>query len=72
MDSFSPKRRCMISILAEEWKTDLCRSLVIGDKPTDIKFEQAAICANSLCGPNRAHVDAAKTTLEEISIVEKC
>ena len=61
----------MILTLAKKWQIDLRRSLVIGDKPSDIKAGQAAGCKSFLVRSDQSLLDVARTALAEINILEK-
>ena len=61
----------MILSLAEKWKIDLRRSLVIGDKPSDIQAGNSAGCFSFLVGPEQSLLDVARTALAEANILDK-
>jgi len=61
----------MILALAKKWQIDLRRSLVIGDRPSDIKAGQAAGCASFIVGPDQNLLDVAKTALAEANMLDK-
>ena len=59
----------MLLALAEKWQIDLPRSVVIGDKPSDIGAGQAVGCASFLVGPDQSLLDVAKTALTETNFI---
>ena len=61
----------MILALAKKWQIDLRRSLVIGDRPSDIEAGQAAGCASFIVGPDQNLLDVAKTALAEANMLDK-
>ena len=61
----------MIFALAEKWQIDLRQSLLIGDKPSDIKAGQSAGCSSFLVSPNQSLLDVAKTALSETNMLGK-
>ena len=61
----------MILALAEKWQIDLRRSLVIGDKLSDIEAGQAAGCASFLVGPDQSLLDVARTALAATNMLGK-
>ena len=61
----------MILALVEKWQIDLRRSLVIGDKLSDIEAGQAAGCASFLVGPDQSLLDVARTALAATNMLGK-
>ena len=61
----------MIFALAEKWQIDLGRSLVIGDKLSDIEAGQAAGCASFLINPDQSLLEVSKTALAKTNIFDK-
>ena len=57
----------MILSLAKKWQLDLRRSVMIGDKPSDVEAGQAAGCASYLVGREQSLLEVAEQAVSVIA-----
>ena len=57
----------LIFSLAKKWQLDLRRSVMIGDKLSDVEAGQAAGCASYLVSQNQSLLEVAEQALSDIS-----